>query len=228
MKTLVSDFDNTLFTEDYFENIEKINEFVDKGNIFIIATGRNLSQLRKEIDKVNIKYSYLICNDGAIIFDKYLNLIKRIDINLSSVDKLIYELQNDQNVIETLVDDGINYFEHKIENNNAVLGRYIEPASAYKKVNKLMKELHDVQGYISSHWINIVNKIASKGNAVNYLSELLNIDKQAIYTVGDGFNDISMNEMFNGYYMYNNSHPKLIKVSKGSVKSVKELITIIE
>ena len=67
MKVLVSDFDNTLFTDDYQLNIKKINEFVDKGNLFIIATGRNYNQLKSDIKGKNIKYSYLICEDGAKI-----------------------------------------------------------------------------------------------------------------------------------------------------------------
>ena len=39
MKILVSDFDKTLFTDEYELNIELVNKFISEGNIFIIATG---------------------------------------------------------------------------------------------------------------------------------------------------------------------------------------------
>ena len=48
MKIVVSDFDNTFFTDKYLENIDIINDFVNKGNKFVIATGRPLYLLKKD------------------------------------------------------------------------------------------------------------------------------------------------------------------------------------
>lgn len=228
MKILVSDFDNTLYSENYYENIRKINEFVDNGNIFIIATGRNFNHLRRDLNGVYLKFDYLICNDGAIIFDKNFQIIKRTDINPKTVDQLIEELRKSPNIIETITDDGFNYFRGKTDNNNVVLGRYIDPIAAQHQIQEMMKKYPDIQGYLSSHWINIISRDAGKGTAINYLSELLNWDKNNIYTVGDGINDISMNQMFKGYCIEGISHPELIKVSQGTVKSVKALIDIIQ
>ena len=78
MKLIVSDFDLTFFDENYDENIELINSFVDKGNMFIIATGRSYELLKKEIENKNIKFKYLICSDGAVILDENLNIIRQI------------------------------------------------------------------------------------------------------------------------------------------------------
>ena len=228
MKVLVSDFDDTLFTEDYIENIKKINEFVNNGNMFIIATGRNLNQLLKDIEGRNINFSYLICNDGGTIFDKDLNLISRIDIDPQIVEYLLEELNDDNNVSKALVDNGFHHLEHKDILNNAVIGRYIDKDKAQIRIEELMSKHDDITAYLSHNWINIGNKKVSKGNAIKYLEELLNLNKNNIYTVGDNLNDISMNEMFKGYYIENNSQPELIKVSIGSAKSVKELITKIE
>ena len=76
MKILASDFDETIFyldkKEQTIKNIEAIRKFVDLGNIFCIITGRNYSDLKILIDKYKIPYTYLICEDGAKIFNKIL------------------------------------------------------------------------------------------------------------------------------------------------------------
>ncbi len=224
MKVLVSDFDNTLFTEDYPANIKAINEFVKRGNMFIIATGRNLSQLKKDINGRNINYDYLICNDGGTIFDNKFNLLYRSDVDQVVVDDLINELKNDSNLKSVLVDDGFNYFEKRVDKNNAILARYIEAEAAQQKLDELIIKYSSINGYLSHNWINIVNDGVSKGNAIAYLVKHLNLNKQFVYTVGDNINDVSMNEMFNGYYIEDNSHKELIEVSVGPIKSVKDLV----
>ena len=68
-KVLVVDYDRTLFinNNDMLNNIKAINNFRSKGNIFVIATGRTYSSLKKEIDKHKIQYDYLILNHGALV-----------------------------------------------------------------------------------------------------------------------------------------------------------------
>ena len=53
-KVLVVDYDRTLFinNNDMLNNIKAINNFRSKGNIFVIATGRTYSSLKKEIDQL--------------------------------------------------------------------------------------------------------------------------------------------------------------------------------
>ena len=55
MKILISDFDKTFYTENYDNNIKLINEFVNAGNKFVIATGRPLYFLEPSIEGKNIK-----------------------------------------------------------------------------------------------------------------------------------------------------------------------------
>ena len=71
MKLLVSDYDGTLKSsvKDLMLNIEAINKFREKGNLFVIITGRGKS-IREYIEEYNIPYDYLICENGAIIYDK--------------------------------------------------------------------------------------------------------------------------------------------------------------
>ena len=46
MKLIVSDFDGTFFDNNYDKNIELINKYSDD---FVIATGRNIKSLKKDL-----------------------------------------------------------------------------------------------------------------------------------------------------------------------------------
>ena len=58
MRIIASDFDNTIFfmkdDEKNQKNITAIKKFIDLGNIFIIITGRNYKDLKKDLEKYDI------------------------------------------------------------------------------------------------------------------------------------------------------------------------------
>lgn len=226
MKLLASDFDKTFFTEDYLKNIKKVNEFVDKGNIFIIITGRNITKLEEYIKGYNIKYNYLICNNGGIIFDNQNKVIYRKDIDPLLVKPILDILNNDSNISYTVIDNSKEYVADPNELANIILARPYDMAKADDLLKYIMDKFPDVHGYSSAHWINITNKEVSKGKTLKYIQNLLNIPTENIYTIGDNNNDISMNKIYNGYAM-ENSIDELIKVSRDKVKSVSNLIDII-
>lgn len=63
-KMLISDFDDTLYRdeESLQINIKKIKEFRDKGNLFVIATGRSFISLEAKMKRYSIPFDYLILN----------------------------------------------------------------------------------------------------------------------------------------------------------------------
>ena len=73
MKILISDFDKTFYTENYDNNIKLINEFVNSGNKFVIATGRPLYFLEPSIEWKNINYYNLITYFNNIQSIEYKN-----------------------------------------------------------------------------------------------------------------------------------------------------------
>lgn len=215
MKILVSDFDRTFYDENYQENIEMVKKFREKNNIFIIATGRNLDSLFKVLK--NNYFDYLICNDGAIIFDKNLNIIYQKNIE-KLVGKEVYEKYKD---LEIYLNDGRNV-TNDYNNINKIDIRYYD----FKKANKVLNEITKkscLKGYLSNLWININDINTSKGEAIKFLADKNNWSKKSIYTIGDNVNDISMNEMFNGYCVENSSE-LLENISLGKFSSLAELI----
>ena len=61
-KILVSDYDNTFYINEYDikNNIQNVEKFRNKDNIFVIATGRSYYDFNKKLKEYPIKYDYLI------------------------------------------------------------------------------------------------------------------------------------------------------------------------
>lgn len=206
MKILASDFDNTLFVKDediFSKNIKAVKAFISRGNIFCIITGRNYSYLKKDLIKYNIPYSYLICADGAKIFN---NLDYCIDTYLLSEQKInLIAKVLEANNCPYYLDDGYNETTNK---NDCI--KVVGIFNNFTQAEKIVKELEklDVYAYISSEHINIVDKTVNK---VNSLKRLLNLEKLSfskLYVIGDEINDYEMLETFKGGIMKNHN-PKL-------------------
>jgi len=223
IKLLATDFDNTLFKgNDYQENIIKINKFVDRGNLLIIATGRHINHLLADIKTKNLKYNYLVCNDGGIIFDQQLKIIYQKNIPQSLVKPIIDLYKNDPSISDWFIDAG-TFTTNNINNPaNGLIGKITDFKKAKLLLNIIETNYKEVHGYISERFINITEKNVTKGEAINVIKKLHQINNNQIYTIGDNINDISMS-IYNSYCI-KNSNPKLKTVCKGEYNSVYQLI----
>lgn len=72
MKCAVSDFDRTLYVNGAVSerNIEAVKQWQRKGNLFFIATGRNLASIKEQLGFFDLEPDGLILNNGAAIMDK--------------------------------------------------------------------------------------------------------------------------------------------------------------
>lgn len=207
MKILASDFDKTLYIDDedkLIKNIEAIKRFIISGNLFCIITGRNYSDLKILLNKYNIPYSYLICQDGAKIYNNMDYCINTVSLDSNVVNKVCELL--DSKDYPYYLDDGYNITTNKsdcvkivIECSNKDEGKYI--------VNYI-KENIDVYIYMSSKHINIVNKNVNKSNSLKKLVELEKLNINDIYVIGDDINDMEMLKDFKGAVM--KSHTEAI------------------
>lgn len=203
MKVLVSDFDGTLFkTEEEIEkNKEAIDHFRKAGNLFVIATGRRLSYLLKDINRWNIPFDYLICNDGAMIFDKNLNCLDNRNIPKACNQKIIDLILTEDDQLEWYLDDGIHYTKDPNVSVNKVIIKIQKNKLEEKLLEKLTREIPEIHGYVSNHWINLISKDANKSRGIARLISLLFLGKEVVYTVGDNINDREMLKDYHGYVM---------------------------
>lgn len=226
MKVLVSDFDGTLFCniDELKINKQAVKKFRKQGNLFIIATGRNLTSIKKEIEHLNITFDYLICNDGALIFNNTFKLLDRTDIPLSCNEKILQVIEKINNQYIWYLDDGINYKKDITSLANKIIIKIEDRLQAKELLNIIKKEVPELDGYISNNWINLIDKSVNKSTGILKLKELLNLDLKDIYTIGDNINDYKMLEAYNGYRMNNTKNLDIISLNIPNIKSVAGLI----
>lgn len=224
MKILVSDFDGTFFDKNYLENINRINKFVDEGNMFIIATGRNINNLKMDISDYNIKYSYLICSDGASIYDNKNNNIFNCEIDRELINPICDLLDSDPNIDLTFIEnDNIVSGTHA----NKIAGKFIDKEKCKDLVETLKQKFPLVSCYLSKFHINIRNKKVSKYEGIRFLILNCNLNSNNIYTIGDDINDIEMCKEFNSFSFYH-ADAEIKNISKTLVNSFSEVIDILE
>lgn len=201
MNLIVSDFDGTLYSDKYDENINLV-EKIRKNNIFVIATGRSISSLKKDL---KIKCDYYICNDGSYILDKDENILTQNIINSNTV-KTIYSRIIDLNYKEYYFQN-INSYSSKIkEDTNKIFIKIDTTRNTDSDLEYILNNLNDVYAYKSQNWINIMSIKSTKENAIEYLSK--NNDFNNIYVVGNDINDYGMIKKYNGYLITENNYRK--------------------
>lgn len=200
MKIIVSDYDDTFYLhkinkiKNYIkikQNIKAVKNFRRKGNLFIIATGRYYDSIIKEINKYKIEFDYLICNNGADIYDKKCNLIylkKLPSLAIDNLNKLNFKLIKDGSKKEVVA--AINY-------------------NVNKKIVDEIKRIQDVIVEVKSYKI----KVIPKTNKLDAIKKIIkNYKEVEVYTFGDGENDLEMLNVYTGATLNKEISNKKIKL----------------
>ena len=226
MKIIASDFDKTLFVEDkevVRENINRINDYTKEGNLFIILTGRIYSDIKKLLNEYGIKYNYLICEDGAKIFNNLDYSIKDYLLPKEKIEK-IEEILNKYD-LDYYLDDGYNTTNNK--DDCIKINVKITDRDLFKKLLKEVKDNVDVYAYLSRSFLNITDSSTSKAIALEYIMAYEDYNKDDLYVIGDDVNDIEMINKYNGYVMKEHSK-ELDNLSKKEFDTVSEFIDYIK
>ena len=205
-KVLVVAYDRTLFinNSDMLNNINSINKFRENGNIFIIATGRTYNSLKKEIDKYNIEYDYLILNHGSFVIkkDKSTLFHYKIDKNiLFNITNYLSKYKPKSVMYSYYTEDTNDINNPDISKITIVFQKDIE---TFKKVmmDIVKKYNNKLNIYFTQNYeIEIISKETNKSRAIDLLMKKANFKKENIYTIGDSYTDIDMINDYNGSCM---------------------------
>lgn len=222
MKFLASDFDNTLYIKDeekLRKNILAIKNFINHGNLFCIITGRSYTSIKSLLTKYDISYTYLICEDGAKIFDSVDYCISTTMLPPSEIIKIKEIFKN--NNVDCILEDGYNFTEN-INDCVKVLATYQDKELAEKIVAELENSTN-VYAYRSKEHINVTSRKTNKKVALEEIKKLENISTTDIFVIGDDINDYEMLEAFSGAIMKKH-HPKLSNLSKREYEYLYEYI----
>lgn len=232
-KILVSDYDGTFFIseEGIKLNVQKVKEFRKLGNLFAIATGNNLESFMNVVRRYNIEYDYLILDQGSVAVNSSNEIILNCTIDAPVATNVYKEVQKHS--------DNISLFNpwrqcENIEGNN--ITKISTRITDIDIAKKLTEELNCIfQGDIHAYTmifddINIVEIISAKTDkkeAIKQIARDEKVSRDNIFVVGDGYNDITMIDFFNGYCM-KNAVPELLNRCNNHVSSVSDLINILK
>ena len=210
MKLIVSDFDGTYFNneESVLKNNEYINEFRKNNNLFMLSSGRSFKSLKNMTNLYNIKYDYLSCCDGSILYDNKDNIVTKFTLNNSilkkflnlkkyaKIERIQYSYDDDYYSSEKngeLI--GCNFVINVQNVTTKFLKEYEKLKDMYKEFDFLAYTHDDITFFC------LKNKGINKSSTIKYLKDYLNLEQENIYTFGDGDNDYPMLKDFNGYYI---------------------------
>lgn len=227
IKMLVSDYDQTFYLndQDLQINIEMVNKFRNEGNIFVIATGRSYLDFKKKAKLYKFNYDYVILNHGATILDGDDNILFNFPIDDKVINDIKMNLELEKSIehlccskLESRVD-----FDYKLL--TKIHSKYKTKEQAMSINNRINKKYSNYINsyYVSTNAVEIISNEMDKSKAIKLLLNKLNISKENVYTIGDGYSDIQMIKDFNGYAI-ENSVDELKRISIKEYKSVSELI----
>ncbi len=226
MQIVVSDITNSFSLENLKTDIDAINQFVDKGNVFILATNKAMNYLAEDLSMINLNCEYYICNNGAVIFDQFFNVVYRKDIKQDLVRPIFNQLLNDDNMLEVYVDTSHGYVRDTSKSANGIVGRPYDIEKAKILLNKIENSYPEVHGHVDDSYLNIVDSSVTKASAVDYLINAYNYDVDKVIATGIGTNDLELIENYKGY-TFENSIQDLKDKSIKTVKDIKELLELI-
>ena len=139
MKLVVSDLDGTLLNDDSEvsnETIQAIKKLKDNGVEFAIATGRSFNSANKIRKKIGLEI-YLICNNGANIYNKDGKMIKN---NVMPADLI-------RKIVKFLTDNNIGYFGYDGTGENFYVpeNMEIDPILLKEHIPHYIRNLEDIE-----------------------------------------------------------------------------------
>ncbi len=177
------------------------------------------------MDKYNFNFDFAIINHGAMILDSKGNVIYNVNIQ----DDIVKNIINDLKLENTIYKFGSSGLNPRVDITSCNLNKI---HTQYKERNEAMCIKDNINkkysAYVNSYFVpinavEIISNKTNKSSAISLIINKLNIKKENVYTIGDGYNDIDMIRDYNGYCM-ENSVKELEQIAKSKVSSVSDLI----
>lgn len=248
MIVFASDYDGTLYKNREITqyDLDAIDAFRSKGNLFGIVTGRTIHSIKTEIEKHQIPVDFLVGINGGIVLNpdnKELfrstmtqNLIPQVMDSLSECDVLYYGVNDGYrmgrvHVVEEDKETEFNIPLTPIDEliKSGVRALYVrcldqehaQEVSQY--INNKFSKL-GIKAYPNKWSVDVGVQGVTKATGIQYILEDLDIEEDHnVYTVGDAYNDVSMIEAYQGFVM-DNAEAEIQEKGIAVVASVGEAI----
>lgn len=225
MRVAASDFDGTLYRngEVTRETVQAIRDWRALGNKFGVATGRDLSMMKLEMERFDFPCDFLVCVNGAAIYDHDLQLLHSVEIDDELVPAILshpagaaslhYEFCRD-GVISLFNRENSSFFPdlglpyQAIGYDEAMAMKRMQQISlAYigaEECKEWTRQLNEtfagrVQAHQNVNCIDITAFGVNKAVGIKTLLEVTGWPEKGLLVIGDGHNDIDMIRNFAGF-----------------------------
>lgn len=220
MKLIASDMDGTLLQHGAMDvsdhTIHLIDQLKKKEYLFVAASGRQYSNLKRQFKDV-AKDMAFICENGAVVVyqDEFL-FISPMDHTLAM--ELCYDIYNREGCEVLISGKDVSYLKPKdssyldrmqniVKNNVIVIDNFEDIKEPIVKISVFEKAgiVENSGDYFISKWesrvkctvsgfgwLDFVNPTVNKGSSLLELMNKLGIAKENTYAFGDNYNDIEM------------------------------------
>lgn len=216
MNIIISDLDGTLLNcnEISEKNLHAIENWIKRGNVFSIATGRPLDDVKKNINIACFNYP-VITNNGNLIYNfKNNSVLYKKSLSNICIENLLNKVKNYSEPVNMILygkDRSYIYSKDSLfitKHEKKMLYYVINQDFQYFKDNilnilvqstpEIMKEIYmyciendEVDAlYHENRLVDIYPEGISKGEAILELLCVENFEK--IYVIGDDYNDMTM------------------------------------
>lgn len=249
IRVAIADYDGTLKIGSRVgdETIREIERWRNAGNAFGIATGRARDMIVYETDKWGIAFDFLICDNGADIYDAELNLLRCVSIPDELVRAVLehpaahrsmhFELCSNGCVYLHILDEkswfpqlGPSYTEISydealaLKNLQQISFSFDTPEESYDVAKILCerfgKELAPQQ---NGRDLDIERRGVNKASGIAAALEILNLPERGLLVIGDAANDLPMIKAYGGYTLCH-ANDEIRRAAKRAFRDVGEML----
>ncbi len=233
-KVIFSDFDETLLNyhsdKNYFDDyqVDVLKRIKDRGILFCIVTGRNVDFFN-QFSNIITYVDYILASNGSCIYDvKNKKFIYQKFIGEQEVVKLFDYIE------EKKMDMFYNSLGKQIYNEKIVDLKTCEQVILSFDSDYLEEVLSDIQNipYVAynnicrhgdRYTIDVNDSSVSKGNAIKYLCDYLDVDTEDTVGFGDSDNDVSMFSVVGKSISVSNGTDKIRTLANKVILSSEEM-----
>ena len=233
VKIIFSDFDETLLNyhsdKKYFDDYQAdvLRRIREQGIEFCIVTGRNAFFFH-QFSNILPYVSYILASNGSCIYDvKNKKFIYQKFIGVQEVSLLLdYINQHHYNMYYNSLGEQIYNGDHvNLQSCEQIILSFHE--SNLENVLEDIKEIpyvnyNNICRHGNRYTIDVNNYLVSKGNAVKYLCDFLDVDLNDTIGFGDSDNDVSMFEMVGKSIAVGNATDKMKTLASAITLSSEE------
>lgn len=252
MIIFASDYDETLYQNGVVNerDIEAIARFRGEGHLFMIATGRHLNSIGREIERFNLAVDYTIGNNGSAILDGHKNEFYMADMDRALVrevfDYVVSELSD--SFYFFAVNNGYTYGQRVFLRNEhmfdpldtigldeafesekicALFGQVLPSADSVAIADLINARFAGrVSAYSNNEFVDVTLPGDNKASAILRVIDSLEMDLRKVYTIGDSHNDIDMIRAYHGFVI-RNGQPILLDYGMQVVDNVAQALELV-